>query len=375
MAAPTASTPPLARPTRRIAGLLEWPQQVTARGAALARGRRARLDARRHGRDALLPGARAPHARPRDGQGATGGLLNSLTLLASAIGGLRLRLPGRPRRPHARADGSRSSCTRWPAAPAASPTPIVQLGDLPLHPGPRDGRGVDDGRRAHRRDLAAPSTAARRSASCSPPGPSARSSRPAWSRSCCPRFGWRAVFFVGVLPALIVFWIRRDVPESEIWLRRRAAPERLPARSRVLWRKDLRRNGLRGDGHERLRHVRLLGPLHLDPGLPLAARRRGRPRPRPHEDHDLADRRWGSGSGWLRALRLLRGRGRTAAQLRRLPARRRRPRAALRRGARAGVAAGPRSVRRVLRDRLLLGLQRARRPSCSRPRSARPPWA
>jgi MFS family permease len=33
-----------------------------------------------------------------------------------------------------------------------------------------------------------------------------------------PRFGWRAVFFVGILPALAVFWIRRDVPESPIWL-------------------------------------------------------------------------------------------------------------------------------------------------------------
>ncbi|HEV2206963.1 MAG TPA: MFS transporter, partial [Candidatus Acidoferrales bacterium] len=28
-----------------------------------------------------------------------------------------------------------------------------------------------------------------------------------------PRFGWRAVFFVGVLPALLVFWIQRSVPE------------------------------------------------------------------------------------------------------------------------------------------------------------------
>jgi len=35
-----------------------------------------------------------------------------------------------------------------------------------------------------------------------------------------PRFGWRAVFFAGVLPALVVFWIRRDVPESPIWLER-----------------------------------------------------------------------------------------------------------------------------------------------------------
>src|ERR1700751_3324114 len=28
---------------------------------------------------------------------------------------------------------------------------------------------------------------------------------------------WRAVFFVGVLPALVTLWIRKDVPESELW--------------------------------------------------------------------------------------------------------------------------------------------------------------
>ncbi|MDP9337610.1 MAG: MFS transporter [Acidobacteriota bacterium] len=32
-----------------------------------------------------------------------------------------------------------------------------------------------------------------------------------------PHFGWRAVFFVGVLPALLVFWIRRRVPEPPVW--------------------------------------------------------------------------------------------------------------------------------------------------------------
>jgi len=40
---------------------------------------------------------------------------------------------------------------------------------------------------------------------------------------------WRVVFFVGVLPALVVFWIRKDVPESEMWLTRKhgttAAPQ------------------------------------------------------------------------------------------------------------------------------------------------------
>jgi predicted MFS family arabinose efflux permease len=52
------------------------------------------------------------------------------------------------------------------------------------------------------------------------------------------------VFFVGVLPALIVFWIRRDVPESEIWQRRQSASSTPAGSLRVLWRKDLRRNGL-----------------------------------------------------------------------------------------------------------------------------------
>ncbi len=32
-----------------------------------------------------------------------------------------------------------------------------------------------------------------------------------------PHFGWRAVFFVGVLPALLVLWIRSSVPEPAIW--------------------------------------------------------------------------------------------------------------------------------------------------------------
>jgi len=29
--------------------------------------------------------------------------------------------------------------------------------------------------------------------------------------------GWRMVFFVGILPAIVVLWIRRGVPESEMW--------------------------------------------------------------------------------------------------------------------------------------------------------------
>ena len=56
-----------------------------------------------------------------------------------------------------------------------------------------------------------------------------------------PRFGWRAVFFAGVLPALLVFWIRKDVPESEVWLEgSRGSRASLAA----LLRPETRRNGL-----------------------------------------------------------------------------------------------------------------------------------
>ena len=38
-----------------------------------------------------------------------------------------------------------------------------------------------------------------------------------------PRWGWRAVFFVGILPALFVLWIRRNVDEPDVWKTRRAS--------------------------------------------------------------------------------------------------------------------------------------------------------
>jgi MFS family permease len=61
-----------------------------------------------------------------------------------------------------------------------------------------------------------------------------------------PRWGWRGVFFVGVLPALMALWIQKRVPEPEIW-EQRGNPADANARSvplRELWRKDIRWNGL-----------------------------------------------------------------------------------------------------------------------------------
>src|SRR6266852_6412568 len=45
-----------------------------------------------------------------------------------------------------------------------------------------------------------------------------------------PHFGWRAVFFVGVLPALLVFWIQSSVPEPALWTARTSKPKRTPLR-------------------------------------------------------------------------------------------------------------------------------------------------
>ena len=50
-----------------------------------------------------------------------------------------------------------------------------------------------------------------------------------------PRWGWRAVFFVGIIPAFFTLWVRRNVDEPELWkANRRAAasanPSTMPAR-------------------------------------------------------------------------------------------------------------------------------------------------
>jgi len=59
-----------------------------------------------------------------------------------------------------------------------------------------------------------------------------------------PRFGWRAVFFAGILPALVAFWIFRYVPEPEIWQRSRRQARGPSALSGLLalWRGEHRRH-------------------------------------------------------------------------------------------------------------------------------------
>jgi MFS family permease len=57
-----------------------------------------------------------------------------------------------------------------------------------------------------------------------------------------PHYGWRAVFLVGVLPALAVFWIQAKVPEPELWKQRARLGSR-PQLSSLL-RGETLRNGM-----------------------------------------------------------------------------------------------------------------------------------
>ena len=56
-----------------------------------------------------------------------------------------------------------------------------------------------------------------------------------------PRWGWRAVFFVGVLPALFTIWVRRRVPEPELWRQAAARGDRPRAGLAALFRGGLAR--------------------------------------------------------------------------------------------------------------------------------------
>jgi len=61
-------------------------------------------------------------------------------------------------------------------------------------------------------------------------------------------YGWRSVFFVGILPAIVTWWIQRRVPESEMWreLRVRDQPILTDERN-VLLANDARSGALSGN--------------------------------------------------------------------------------------------------------------------------------
>lgn len=55
-----------------------------------------------------------------------------------------------------------------------------------------------------------------------------------WLCGVVLHWDWRRVFFVGVLPALVTFWILREVPESDLWTKQQSIPAPQQARVRFV---------------------------------------------------------------------------------------------------------------------------------------------
>ena len=240
MAGPSPSSVlPAPRGTRRIAGLLEWPEHVTSaeRQSLFAGGLGWMLDAM----DVMLYSMVLAHLMRDLGMSkAEGGLLNSLTLLASALGGLGFGFLA-DRIGRTRALMASILVYSVASGACALSDTIVQLAICRFVLGLGMG-----GEWATGAALIAETWPAEHRAKA------LGLMQSTWAVGemvaagvvalVLPRYGWRAVFLVGVLPALMVLWIRRGVPESEIWLRDRST--RPPGSLATLWREDLRRNAL-----------------------------------------------------------------------------------------------------------------------------------
>lgn len=228
------------RPTRRILGL-EWPREMTSaeRNALAAGGLGWMLDSF----DVMLYSMVLAYLMKDLGiSKATGGLLGSLTLLASAVGGVVF---GFIADRIGRARSLSTSILIYSAATAAcgfSQT-VVELAIFRIILG----LGMGGEWTAGAALVAETWPAEHR-------GKALGMMQSTWAigemlaagvaGAILPHFGWRGVFFVGVLPALFAFWIQRRVPEPEIWRNREKIGGRAPSVPlRVLWRKDLRWNG------------------------------------------------------------------------------------------------------------------------------------
>ena len=229
------------RPTRRILGL-EWPRQMTRaeRGSLLAGGIGWMLDAF----DVMLYSMVLATLIPEFGMSkSVAGLLGSLTLVASAIGGFYFGFVA-DRIGRTRALSISILVYSLATAACGFSQTVVELAIFRLILGLGMG-----GEWASGAALVAETWPTEHR------GKALGIMQSTWAigemlaalvaLSILPHYGWRAVFFVGVLPALLAFWIQRRVPEPEIWQQRKAASGGAP---RVplsrLWAKDIRWTGI-----------------------------------------------------------------------------------------------------------------------------------
>jgi MFS family permease len=230
-----------ARPTRKILGL-EWPRETTAaeRNSLLAGGMGWMLDSF----DVALYALVLSSLMHDIGIGtATGGLLASLTLVASAVGGV---IFGFVADRIGRVRSLSTSIVIYSVATAAcgfaASVTMLAIFRIVL------GLGMGGEWTAGAALIAETWPAEHR-------GKALGLMQSTWAIggmlaagvawAILPRWGWRGVFLVGVLPALVALWVQRRVPEPELWKRREdsaAGAKSVPLRE--LWRKDIRWNGL-----------------------------------------------------------------------------------------------------------------------------------
>ena len=82
-----------------------------------------------------------------------------------------------------------------------------------------------------------------------------------------PRYGWRYLFAIGTLPALVAIWVQRDIQEPEVWRRSQAAETRIEEHPRGTRPAAAAQAGCHRHQHLFVRPVRVLGTVHVDAGL------------------------------------------------------------------------------------------------------------
>ena len=85
-----------------------------------------------------------------------------------------------------------------------------------------------------------------------------------------PRFGWRAVFFIGIVPAFVALWMRRGIEESPEWLRSRSRHHDWVTPVRAIFSPDSAIDAP-VDGAQHGDDLRLLGVEPLGSGVSVVA--------------------------------------------------------------------------------------------------------